>query len=201
MTILRLLLGTYARSAGFIFVHVLLISFFYRVSISPIREFLQDRSERIVDLTASLARMEGIAREEGAVLNLFRKGDDELERGGFIAGANDGVIGANLQTRLKAITEAENARLISIQSLPSITKDKIRFVGVRLETSGTHAVIQRILHAVETGRPYLLVGALNLRPANSQQGFAIARPDDAAIEPLIDAEIEIFGAMLDEGRE
>lgn len=199
---IRLPLGTFVRAAWFIAAHILPILFVYRISIVPICEFLQGRSERIAEATVSLARMEGIAQEESAVLNVLRSGDAEFDRNGFLAGANDGVIGANLQTRLKAIIEAENGRLILIQSIPSITIDKMRFVGIRAEAVGTHAVIQRIIHAVEAGSPYLLVGALNLRSANAQRGFAIARYDDApVIEPFIDAEIEIFGAIPDEGRE
>jgi hypothetical protein len=44
---------------------------------------------------------------------LVRDATAEMERGEFHTGTNDGAVGADLQTRLKAITEAGGARLQS----------------------------------------------------------------------------------------
>ena len=85
-----------------------------------------------------------------------------------------------------------------MQSLPPKTRQEVRYVGARLDVYGPLAAIQRTLHALELGMPYLFVDAAVLRaapPVNTQ-----AMPNAAPQEPVIDAQLDIFGAVQAKGR-
>jgi general secretion pathway protein M len=126
------------------------------------------------------------------VQDLLRRAATELDDGEFPAGANDGVVGADLQTRLKAITEAGDTKLQSVQSLPVTPNGLIKYVGARIELIGTLAAIQRAIHALESGKPYLFVTAATLKSSS-----AVTRPE-APAEPVIDAQLDVFGALRPE---
>jgi general secretion pathway protein M len=167
--------------------------------VMPVRDFFAERDERIATQRALLARLTAIAAQESRVQAVAREADAQVEHGEFLVGTNEGVIVADLQTRLKAIAEAAGARLRSVQSLPPKTRDEVRYVGARLDVYGPVEAIQRAIHAVETGRPYLFVGAAVIRtalPVNTQ-GLAHIPPP----EPTIDAQLDIFGAAQLKGRD
>lgn len=165
----------------------------------PVRAFFAERDARIASQRALLARLSAIAAQEGRVQAVARETDARVEHGEFLLGTNEGVIVADLQTRLKSMAEAAGARLRSVQSLPPKTKDEVRYVGARLDVYGPVAAIHRALHAVEAGRPYLFVGAAVVRaaPPVNMQGL----PNAAAQEPAIDAQLDIFGAVQIKGRD
>jgi hypothetical protein len=120
------------------------------------------------------------------VQELVRGSSTELDRGEFLAGANDGVVGADLQTRLKAITEAGGARLHLVQTLPSVRTGTIKYIGARIELVGTLATIHRAIYAVESEKPYLFITAATLK-ISSTNG-----------EPILSAQLDIIGALRSE---
>jgi general secretion pathway protein M len=137
--------------------------------------------------------LEGIDAHEAAVQDLVRKAAAQFDRGEFLAGANDGAVGADLQTRLKAIAEAGGTRLQSVQSMPAMQNGAVKYIGARIELIGALVAIQRTIHALESGKPYLFVTAAALKSSSP-----VARPDQPA-EPVIDAQLDVFGALNPEG--
>jgi|HubBroStandDraft_6_1064221.scaffolds.fasta_scaffold248584_2 hypothetical protein len=167
--------------------------------VMPVHGFFAERDDRIAGQRTLLARLTAVAAQESRVTAVARETDAQAEHGEFLVGPNEGVVVADLQTRLKAIAEAAGARLRSVQSLPPKTRDDVRYVGARLDVYGTVEAIQRALHAVEAGKPYLFVGAAVVRtaPPINTQGL----PHVPAQEPVIDAQLDIFGAMQLKGRD
>ena len=78
-------------------------------------------------------------------------------------------------------------------SPPEVTTKSGAPGGLPAVLIGTLAAIQRAIHAVESGKPYLFVTAATLKSSS-----AVARPD-APAEPVIDAQLDIFGALRPEG--
>jgi general secretion pathway protein M len=181
------------RRVTFVAAHVAIMLAACWLWVIPLWDIFADRDARIAEQHALLRRLEGVAAREGAVQDLVRNAAAEINRGELLTGANDGMVGADLQTRLKAITEAGGARLQSVQSLPSTHNGAVKYVGARIELIGTLAAIQRAIHAVESGKPYLFVTAAALKSSSP-----IARPDLPA-EPVVDAQLEVFGALRVEG--
>jgi general secretion pathway protein M len=166
--------------------------------VMPVRDVFAERDERIAAQRALRARLTAIAAQESRVQAVARQADAQVEHGEFLVGTNEGVIVADLQTRLKALAEAAGARLRSVQSLPPKSKDDVRYVGARLDVFGPVEAIQRAIYAVETGKPYLFVGVAVIRaaPPVNTQGLA-----HVAAEPKIDAQLDIFGAVQLKGRD
>ena len=167
--------------------------------VMPVQAFFAERDANIASQRALLARFAAIAAQQTRVEAVAREADAQVEHGEFLAGSNEGVIVADLQTRLKSIAEAAGARPRSVQSLPPKTRDEVRYVGARLDVYGPLAAIQRTLHAVEAGTPFLFVDAAAVRvapPINTQ-----VLPSAAPQEPVIDAQFDVFGAVQLKGRE
>jgi general secretion pathway protein M len=167
--------------------------------VMPVQAFFAERDANIANQRTLLARFASIAAQQTRVEAVAREADAQVEHGEFLAGSNEGVIVADLQTRLKSIAEAAGARLRSVQSLPPKTRDEVRYVGARLDVYGPLAAIQRTLHAVEAGAPFLFVDAAAVRvapPINTQ-----VLPSAAPQEPVIDAQFDVFGAVQLKGPE
>jgi general secretion pathway protein M len=180
-----------ARRVTFVAVHIATMMALYWLFI-PLWDIFADRDAKLAEQRALLVRLEGVAAREGDVQDVVRNATAEIERAEFLAGANDGVVGADLQTRLKAIAEAGGARLQSVQSLPATQDGGIKYVGARIELIGTLAAIQRAIHAMESGKPYLFITAAVLKSASP-----ISRPDQTA-EPVAAVQLDAFGALRPE---
>jgi hypothetical protein len=161
----------------------------------PICDGLAGRDAAIADQRAVLARLQGVIAQEPRIQAIARDTEAQVQGPEFLRGPNDGVISADLQTRLKSLAEAAGARLRSVQALPATSREQIRYIGSRLEISGPLGAIHRAVHAVESAKPYLFVtaGLLKLSPLTGRPG--------TPAEPVIDAQLDIFGAVQTEGRD
>jgi general secretion pathway protein M len=160
----------------------------------PLCDVFAARDAHIAEQRAVLARLDGIIAQEARIQAVGRDTDAQVQGAEFLHGPNDGVISAEMQTRLKAFTESSGARLRSVQALPPANREQLRHIGVRLEISGPIAAVQRVVHAVETAKPYLFVSAASLKLAPTT-----VRPGSA--EPVIDAQLDIVGAVHSESRD
>jgi general secretion pathway protein M len=161
----------------------------------PIFAFFEDRDSRIADQLKVLARLTAIAAQVENVKSIASDTSAQMRGGEFLAGPNENVISADLQTRLKAITEAAGARSRAVQALPLKTSDQIRYSGSRIEIFGSLQAIHRAIYAIESAKPYLFItgGAIKVQPSASRQGVSE--------EPIIQAQLDIFGAIQVNGRE
>lgn len=182
------------RRAMFVAGNFLAIATLVGVVVWPSLSVFGERDAAIAEQRAVLARLRGIIAQEGLVQTIARDTDAQVQGAEFLRGPNDGVISADLQTRLKSIAEGAGARLRSVQALPPASREQIRYIGSRLEISGPIGAIHRAVHAVESAKPYLFVtaGSIKLSPL-------IGRPGGVA-EPVIDAQLDIFGAVPTDGR-
>jgi len=167
----------------------------FSLVVEPIHAFLADRDAEIARQSELLARLRAVAAREADIQALARQSAAGIDRGEFLVGPNEGVASAGLQARLKTMTEGAGARLRSVQGLPARADGEVRYIGARIEIYGALGAVHRVVHAVESGKPYLLVtgAAIRLSPQINRQGG----PE----EPIIDAQLEIFGAFQVEGRE
>lgn len=158
----------------------------------PIRDFFADRDAHIADQRALLARLKSIVAQAQNVRFVEQRTLEQLKRGEFIVGPNDGIINADLQTRLKAKAVQSGAQLRSIQALPPKSTDGVRYLGTQLDIYGPLPAIQRTLYAIEHGTPYHFISAALIKPSHSAQSRG------TSAEPTIDARLEIFvGVQLD----
>jgi len=176
------------RRAMFVALNIAAGFVMFALFIMPVGDFLSARDARIADQRLLLARLTAIAKREPAVHAAARETVEQLKRGELLIGPNEGVINADLQTRIKTLTEQAGARLRSVQGLPASTNEQqMRYVSARLDMHGSLQAIQRALHAIEAGRPYLFVTSAAIKPSLNAQN-----PRE---EPVIEARLDLVGAM------
>ena len=161
--------------------------------ILPVRQAFDERDADILERREILARWRAVAAQGPEVQALATK--ITADHGEFLPGKNEGVVQADLQTRLKGMVEPAGARLRSIRGLQSKTEASARYVGARLDFHGNLQSVQRAVHAIESARPYLFVVASIMRPA------AMTGPQAAAQEPTLEVQLEVYGIMRTEGGE
>jgi hypothetical protein len=156
----------------------------------PVRDLLSARDGQIAEQRETLARMHAIAAQEAAVQAIAKQ---PVAQGEFLAGKNEGVINADLQTRLKGMVEAAGARLRSIRALQPQPHEHDRHIGSRVELSGNLQAIHRAIYAVESAKPYLFVTGTAIRPATP------TGPRDLPQEPILEVQLDIVGVVRAEG--
>jgi general secretion pathway protein M len=82
---------------------------------------------------------------------------------GLLAGANESIAAAQLQTRLKAIADSAKGELKSTQILVAHDEGNFRRITVRGEISGNLAAVQRIIYLLEANSPYLFLDDVDIR--------------------------------------
>jgi hypothetical protein len=141
-----------------------------------------------------IARLNAIAAHAANVASIASDTGAQMRGAEFLTGTNENAISADLQTRLKAITEAAGARSRAVQALPIETDDRIRYSGSRIEIVGPLQSIHRAVYGIESAKPYLFItgATIKVMPPTSGQG--------SSEEPAIQAQLDIFGAIQIDGR-
>ena len=158
------------------------------VVVVPLLTFFANRDSRIEEQRRVLARLSAIAAQAANVQSIVSDTKVQMQGGEFLVGPNENVISADLQTKLKALTEAAGARSRAVQALPVKISDQVRYSGSRIEIFGSLQSILRAVHTIESAKPYLFIAsaALKMVPATGQ---------GPSQEPVIQAQLDIFGAM------
>jgi len=179
----------FRRRAMFLLVNAVLVIPIVVFIVLPLRAVFSDRDDQIADRRAVLARLTAVASQEASVQAIASDTTAQLHGDEFLSGPNENVISADLQTRLKAITEAAGARSRAVQALPAKTLEQIKYSGSRIELFGTIQSVQRAIYAIETAKPYLFVTGAVIKPLQ-----AMNRPG-VVEEPTIQAQLDVAGAI------
>jgi len=105
------------------------------------------------------------------------------------------LAGAELQDLVRAAVENNGGRITTIQIATPREDGRFRLIGVNLQLFATTPNLQKILYAIETQQPYLMVDNLTVRPLNAFRGF---RPT-AGAEPEVSVLLDVTGFALAEG--
>ncbi len=178
-----------ARHALFIGANLGILAFVYLVAVAPIAGYLSDRSERLADLQTTLARYEAVAAQENAVQDYAGQVAESNTRGELLAGESEGIVNANLQARLKAVSESAGVSVRSLQSLPVKAIRGASLYGARLEVSGSLEAIHTLTRSLEGEPPLLLITAATLRGESNLWGA----PSQGEESHSIDAQFDVYG--------
>jgi hypothetical protein len=157
------------------------------LGIEPTRELLARRDAQIAEQRLTLARLRALAAQEATVDAAARQAPADTDE--YLTGSNEGVLNADLQTRLKSLVEPAGAQVRAVRILSPQTADGVRYVGSRIEIHGPLAALHRAIASLEAGKPYLFIRAAVIKPAPS------AGARNAVQEPVFDAQLDIFGAV------
>ena len=109
---------------------------------------------------------------------------------GFFSGANDTLVAAQLQGRLRTAVEAARGELKSTQVLPPEDDGKMRRITVRGQMASTLGAVQRVLYELEASSPYLFIDNLNLRVRAAER-----RAESPDLDPILDVRFDVYGYL------
>jgi general secretion pathway protein M len=136
----------------------------YALVIEPVYDGYVRTGEAIAQSERLLAdyRRLGAARPalEARLAELEARED---RRGDYLEAASDTLAAAALQGQLRQLFERTGAVQRSVQALPSTQVDGMIRVSVRSQFTAETEALAAILHALETGRPFLFVDDLDIR--------------------------------------
>jgi general secretion pathway protein M len=107
---------------------------------------------------------------------------------GFLRGANEVLVAAQLQDRLQRLVEASQGGLQSTQVLAVRDEGKFRRVAIRGQMVLSMAGLQRVVYELESGSPSLFLDNLDLRPR------VAATPAETAVDSL-DVGFDLYGYL------
>ncbi|ACM28552.1 type II secretion system protein GspM [Rhizobium rhizogenes] len=155
---------------------------------------INQQNDEITEARHALARFDqlialgGTLSKEPATTNASQE---------FLAGATEPVIQAELQNKLNSLAGTAGATVVSVGGLPTLEKNKVRYVGVRASLQGRLAAIHAILLQLETGKPYIIVPELIVNATSAANGGRLAEPIELSVQlsffsPLNPAETVAF---------
>jgi len=161
-------------------------------AVAPIKSRYDDNDQAITGGVRLLAGFTSVVVQGRRTGSEPGASDLERYRGDFLAGPEDAIIVADLQTRLSALIAARNAELSSARALPPKSRDGLDYLGLGLQIRAEMKSIQEVLHAIETGTPLLFVERADLRP--DERGAAAGRArNQESVAPMM-LEIAVYGA-------
>jgi hypothetical protein len=107
----------------------------------------------------------------------------------FLKNTAANLAGAELQELVRAAIEGNGGRISTSQNQSPRDDGGFKQIGVTFQFFATTPNLQKILYAIETQQPYLLVDNLTLRPLNAFRGFRPA----AGQEPEINVQMDVVG--------
>jgi hypothetical protein len=113
----------------------------------------------------------------------------------FLKNTAANLAGAELQDLVRAAVENNGGRITTVQITTPRDDGRFRQIGVNLQLFANTANLQKILYAIETQQPYMVVDNLTVRPLNAFRGFRPAPGADPEVSVLLD----ITGFALAEG--
>ena len=148
------------------------------------------------DALASLSRQLAIYRRVAAQAPEYRKALDAMRardaRRFFLKNTAVNLAGAELQEQVRAAIEGNGGRISTSQNQSPRDEGRFKQIIVSVQFFATTPNVQKILHAIETQQPYLVVDNLTLRPLNAFRGFRPAPGQEPEINVQLDVSAFAF---------
>jgi general secretion pathway protein M len=168
-----LLLAAAALALGVLLLPVVLLHKHYDDAIGSLTDLL-DRYRRIA----------AQAPEYRSALDAMREKDG---RRFFLKNTAPNLAGAELQEIVRGAIEGNGGRITTSQNPAPKGEGRFKQITVNMQFFATTPNLQKILHALEIQRPYLVVENITLRPLNAFRGF---KPGPGQ-EPEINVQLDV----------
>lgn len=164
---------------GILLLLVLVLLLLVLLPMSALRARLADDIQGYRD---ALSAQGEIARRRVELTEAAKSlGDPRALEDVLLAGTSDATAMAGLHERTRELIAAAKANLISIQQLPPGEEGGQRRIALRVQFAADLPGFQRIVHALESGRPAVVVTNLYLR-SRSSRATGVANPLDIQMD-------------------
>ena len=165
-----------------------------RFAVTPAWTAFSNDAERVAELGNSIARFERLAaklEENRTRLSALREAG--LQSSFILAEATSTLASVGLQDRIQAAVQSNGGRLISSQVLPEAPVGGLIRVAVRGRMQLSSDSLQRVLHALESGLPYVVIEDLMVL---SRQRRSQSKTDK---QVLLDVRLSVVGFVTSDG--
>ena len=166
---------------------VLAIAAALALVLGPIALLHRHYDRAIADTVSRLRIYERVAAqapELRVALNAMQQRDG---RRFFLRNTATNLAGAELQELVKAAIENNGGRITTSQNTSPREDGRFRQIGVNVQFFASTPALQKILLAIESHQPYLIVDNLTVRPLNAFRGFKPA----AGQEPELNVQLDV----------
>jgi general secretion pathway protein M len=165
---------------------VLLVVAVVAVVLGPVLLLHRHYDTAIADTSDRLQRYQRVAArapELRAALSAMQQRDG---RRFFLRNTAANLAGAELQELVKAAIESNGGRITTSQNTSPREDGRFREIGVNVQFFATTPELQKILLAIESHQPYLIVENLTVRPLNAFRGFKPAPGQEPEVNVQLD---------------
>ena len=159
--------------------------------VQPIVETRADQREQLDGLEAALSRYRRVSQQrparEAELASLKQRAAAE---DGLLRGANETLMAAAVQNRIKELVASAQGEVKSMQILPAQSDGHLRRITVRGQMAMTVEATQRLFHELEGGEPLLFLDNVNIR---SMQESRRRRERDRAGDDMLDLRVDVYG--------
>lgn len=147
------------------------------------------RHAQIHEQRETLGRLRQIQGQLAEAAETNTRSDNTQPAIEYWPAGSDAALQASMQSALQGLTGMHGVRIRSFRPLARKAVGSIGLFGLSLDLDGDIAAVQRVIHAVESHRPPLLIQTASMRRGPAAQEPAGSGPSASA--PL-DVELEIF---------
>nr|SPS04660.1 putative Type II secretion system, protein M [Candidatus Nitrotoga fabula] len=157
----------------------------------PVGMLHRHYDEALESMVDHLARYRQLAATRGEVSLALEQVQKRAGRQHFLMDTGPALAAAEIQSVAKSLIDAGGGRLISMQVAPHRDEDGYRRITVNVQFSSRLPGLRKILYAIETVRPYLLLDNISIR-SQSKGGSR----DAPAGNPELVAQFDVSGYAL-----
>jgi general secretion pathway protein M len=159
------------------------------VVLGPIVLLRRHYDAAIADASDRLRRYERVAAQAPELRATLASVQQRDGRRFFLRNTATNLAGAELQELVKAAIEGNGGRITTSQTTSPREDGRFREIGVNVQFFATTPALQKILYAIESHEPYLIVENVTVRPLNAFRGF---RPLPGQ-EPELNVQLDVGG--------
>jgi hypothetical protein len=139
--------------------------------VAPVLLTHRHYDEAIADLTDKLTRYRRVAAQAPELRAALEAVKTRDGRRFYLRNTAANLAGAELQEMVKAAIEGNGGRITTSQNTTTREDGRFRLIGVNVQFFATTPALQKILMALETQQPYLVIDNIAVRPLNAFRGF------------------------------
>ena len=172
-----------ALAAGLLFGAIILVLV---AVLGPVVLLHRHYDRAIADTSDRLLRYRRVAAQAPALRTALDAMQQRDGRRFFLKNTATNLAGAELQELVKAAIEGNGGRITTSQNTSPREDGRFREIGVNVQFFASTPALQKILLAIETHQPYLIVENLTARPLNAFRGFKPAPGQEPELNVQLD---------------
>ena len=156
------------------------------IVLGPVAALHRHYDAAIADISDRLRRYERVAAQAPELRVALTAMQQRDARRFFLRNTATNLAGAELQELVKSAIEGNGGRITTSQNTTPREDGRFREIGVNVQFFATTPALQKVLLAIESHEPYMIVENLTVRPLNAFRGFKPAPGQEPELNVQLD---------------